>query len=680
MIWFCITIILRYFGGILSMFFSTLLLSLIPFAQAVPLQITQQGRIIDANGQTLEGSQFVVFRIYDQETGGNIVWDEISTVQFTNGYYATILGTDELANPLDTTVLSSYPLFLELQLNNAAPMIPRQSINSSPYSQIAGVAESVDGGKVNASDIDIGNVPVIDGNRNWVGEPITVDWSQVQNIPNELTDGDDNTQLSEQEVENYITNDGVSLHQDTTLNGQEILTLGMDSDTLADLSCSNGDIPKYDSSLSSWYCDLDVDMDTLAGLSCTTDQISKWDGSAWGCQSDSDSLADLSCTTDQIAKWDGSSWVCSDQSGGIEYMTSSQRDALSSIGQQQMIFNTDTNCFQVYDSGTWLDNCFACNIPAQPSNINGNASVCLNASGEIFSIPSVANATSYTWTVPNGSSIISGQGTESITVDLGENEGSVCVTADVSCGSSDSQCFDIAFPSGSENVSFGSSAQQFIVPDCVTSIHAELYGASGGGAGGMGGFAEADIPVNPGDTLYIYTGEAGGSCTFCEGTFNGGGGRKHSGYTGYQGGGATDIRTVNGAWDDSSGLDTRLLVAAGGAGGGYNDSIGGGDGGGLEGQTGDKGEGGTQSSGGGIGTGTWCTENGNYVSAGGFGYGGTGQGANAGGGGGGGGWYGGGGGCFGGGGGGSSYSDTGNSNFNTISGTNSGSGYATITW
>ena len=64
------------------MLISTLLLSLIPNAQAVPLQITQQGRIVDSSGQSLEGSQFVVFRIYDAETGGNIIWDEILTVQF----------------------------------------------------------------------------------------------------------------------------------------------------------------------------------------------------------------------------------------------------------------------------------------------------------------------------------------------------------------------------------------------------------------------------------------------------------------------------------------------------------------------------------------------------------------------------------------------------------------------
>ena len=199
------------------MLISALLLSLIPNAQAVPLQITQQGRIIDSSGQSLEGSQFVVFRIYDAETGGNIIWDEILTVQFTNGYYATVLGTDELGNPLDSSVLVNYPLYLELQLDSNSPMSPRQSITSAPYAQISGVAESVDGGKVNASDIDIGNVPVIDSNRNWVGEPISVDWSQIQNIPTSISDGDDNTQLSEQQVENYITNNTISLPPETKI-------------------------------------------------------------------------------------------------------------------------------------------------------------------------------------------------------------------------------------------------------------------------------------------------------------------------------------------------------------------------------------------------------------------------------------------------------------------------------
>ena len=148
------------------------------------------------------------------------------------------------------------------------------------------------GGTVSSSTIS--SVPVIDSNRNWVGEPITIDWVQIQNMPISISDGDDNTQLSEQQVENYITNDAVSLHQDTTLNGQEILTLGMDSDTLADISCTAGDIPKYDGTTSSWYCDMDAD--TLAGLNCSVGEVAKWDGSAWNCGTSTDTLSTLSCS------------------------------------------------------------------------------------------------------------------------------------------------------------------------------------------------------------------------------------------------------------------------------------------------------------------------------------------------------------------------------------------------
>ena len=116
--------------------------------------------------------------------------------------------------------------------------------------------------------VQIGSSPVIDGNRNWAGEPITVDWSSVQNVPSELQDGDNDTQLNESEVENYITNGGLSLHEDTTLNGQEILTLGNDSDTLANISCSDGDVPKWDGVVGQWDCGFDND--TLADLNCAT--------------------------------------------------------------------------------------------------------------------------------------------------------------------------------------------------------------------------------------------------------------------------------------------------------------------------------------------------------------------------------------------------------------------------
>ena len=131
-------------------------------AQAVPLQVTQQGRILDSSGASISGSQMVVFRVYDDPQAGNMLWEETQTVIFTNGYYAAVLGADEQNNPLDSDTLSLYPLYLELQLNNNAPMTPRHALNSTPYAQMAGVAQSVDGGAVNASEVSVGLTPVID--------------------------------------------------------------------------------------------------------------------------------------------------------------------------------------------------------------------------------------------------------------------------------------------------------------------------------------------------------------------------------------------------------------------------------------------------------------------------------------------------------------------------------------
>ena len=61
------------------------------------------------------------------------------------------------------------------------------------------------------------------------------------------------------------------------------------------------------------------DSDTLADLSCANDEIPKWNGSAWACAADdggADTLAGLSCASGEVPEWDGSDWVCGTGSGG----------------------------------------------------------------------------------------------------------------------------------------------------------------------------------------------------------------------------------------------------------------------------------------------------------------------------------------------------------------------------
>jgi subtilisin-like proprotein convertase family protein len=77
-------------------------------------------------------------------------------------------------------------------------------------------------------------------------------------------------------------------------------------------------------------------------------------------------------------------------------------------------------------------------VPAAPVAITGSASVCVGQTGVTYSTALVYGASSYTWTIPTGSTIVSGQGTNSITINVAGSPrtGTVLVRANNACGSS----------------------------------------------------------------------------------------------------------------------------------------------------------------------------------------------------------------------------------------------------
>lgn len=81
-------------------------------------------------------------------------------------------------------------------------------------------------------------------------------------------------------------------------------------------------------------------------------------------------------------------------------------------------------------------------VPATPGTITGSTSVCSGSTGN-YSISSVPSATSYTWTVPSGAIINSGQGTTTINVTFGSTSGPITVTANNACGSSPANSLSI---------------------------------------------------------------------------------------------------------------------------------------------------------------------------------------------------------------------------------------------
>ena len=131
--------------------------------------------------------------------------------------------------------------------------------------------------------------------------------------------------------------------------------------------------------------------------------------------------------------------------------------------------------------------------------------------------------------------------------------------------------------------------QRFTVPQGVTSLRVEAVGGWGadggrgqlfngtrseGGAGGRAGYVDAEIPVTPGQVLFVAVGGTGSGDW---GGWNGGGdgGWLHAGATGGYGGGgggASDVRTCSrtssACATASDSLRSRLIVAAGSGGGG----------------------------------------------------------------------------------------------------------------
>ena len=79
-------------------------------------------------------------------------------------------------------------------------------------------------------------------------------------------------------------------------------------------------------------------------------------------------------------------------------------------------------------------------VPISPGPISGNTGGICNSSNNVYSIAAVPNTAFYVWTVPAGATIVSGQGTTSITVNYSNtfSSGDIVVAASNACGQSPS--------------------------------------------------------------------------------------------------------------------------------------------------------------------------------------------------------------------------------------------------
>ena len=149
---------------------------------------------------------------------------------------------------------------------------------------------------------------------------------------------------------------------------------------------------------------------------------------------------------------------------------------------------------------------------------------------------------------------------------------------------------NIFAPTGATTFAYTGTLQCIVLP--AGKYKMEAWGAHGGtygsGAGGYGAYTSGVINLPETRTIYIYTGQAGDGLYSV--TFNGGGnGGYIASHTSYcrSGGGASDIRLEAADYDNFESLKSRIIVAAGGAGGlRYSKYANGGHAGGLKGYDG----------------------------------------------------------------------------------------------
>ncbi|MBN93637.1 MAG: hypothetical protein CL928_06105 [Deltaproteobacteria bacterium] len=180
-------------------------------ALATPTRLSQQGRVLDGAGGPLSGSHTLVFTLYDEETGGNVLWTETHQLNLDEGYYSVTLGT---LSTLDDLLFDGGAQWLQLTLNGD-DLSPRQEVISVPYAMRSTSATHLDGGLVDAAEVHVGGVPVIDSSANWIGPTPSINWSDLNNVPAGLADGDTDTQLTEAQVDAFVANNNYSVGEHT---------------------------------------------------------------------------------------------------------------------------------------------------------------------------------------------------------------------------------------------------------------------------------------------------------------------------------------------------------------------------------------------------------------------------------------------------------------------------------
>lgn len=107
----------------------------ITLVHAAPNQIDYQGKLADADGNPINDTVSITFRIWSASTGGSVLWTEVKpSVTVTDGLFHVTLGS---ITTIPSTMFDSNYRFLSVQIEDDPQMTPRTRFNSVAYAMQA---------------------------------------------------------------------------------------------------------------------------------------------------------------------------------------------------------------------------------------------------------------------------------------------------------------------------------------------------------------------------------------------------------------------------------------------------------------------------------------------------------------------------------------------------------------
>lgn len=233
-------------------------------AAAMSFAVSYVGELSSPNGVAFTGDVSVTAALFPSAVDGEAVFTEdLGTISIQSGRFDVVIGKT-VPGSLSTALLSSDDLWLQFTIAGEA-LSPRQQIHSVPSALIAGDALHL-GGTEASEFLTVGDISAVG---------LSNDFADLDNIPPDLTDGD--------------------------------------NDTLANLSCPPNGIPRFVSG--AWTCDEATDNDLLQALepTCAEGQIIKKLGGVWTCANDS------TATAGQVPSYSADPYVCDPSHAGEIY-------------------------------------------------------------------------------------------------------------------------------------------------------------------------------------------------------------------------------------------------------------------------------------------------------------------------------------------------------------------------